>query len=194
MKTKEQLQQVLPPEEPHSDGVEYDHDLYEGEEHYDNHGFYEEGYRIGDDEVRAIIEAQFPDFETFGVKIPKTAELMEKDTVENIIEVTNSSKVEANDENIEITTSNYEETTALIEEDTTIQTQNNDEIMNYNDDREDNSKEILASKGDDVLIDDEVEKPMKKMKKVKKMKKKRRMIETLFLSTYYLYTFFYKNQ
>ena len=122
--------------------------------------------------MRAIIEAQFPDFETFGVKIPKTAELMEKDTVENIIEVTNSSKVEANDENIEITTSNYEETTALIEEDTTIQTQNNDEIMNYNDDREDNSKEILASKGDDVLIDDEVEKPMKKMKKVKKMKKK----------------------
>ena len=122
--------------------------------------------------MRAIIEAQFPDFETFGVKIPKTAELMEKDALENIIEATKSSKVGANDEDIEITTSYYEETTALIEEDTTIQTQNNDEIMEYNDDGEDNSKDILASKGDDVLIDGEVEKPMKKMKKVKKMKKK----------------------
>ena len=129
--------------------------------------------RIGDDEVRAIIEAQFPDFETFGVKIPKTAELLEKDALENIKEMSELSEVEGNDEDIEITTSSYEETTALIEEETTIQTQNNDDLMEYNDDEEDTSKDILASKGDDVLIDEEgVEKPMKKMKKVKKMKKK----------------------
>ena len=43
--TKEQLQQVLPVEEPHSDGVVAEYDLYEGEELYDNPGFYEEGYR-----------------------------------------------------------------------------------------------------------------------------------------------------
>jgi len=172
--TKEQLQQVLPVEELPSDGGMVEYDLYEGEELYDNHGFYEEGYsRIGDDEVRAIIEAQFPDFETFGVKIPKTADLLEKDSMEDMIEVSDLSEVEGNDENIEITTSSYEETTAVIEEETTIQTQYNDELMEYSDDEEDTSKDILASKGDDVLIDEEgVEKPLKKMKKVKKMKKK----------------------
>ena len=71
----------------------------------------------------------------------------------------------------ETTTVSSEETTLLDVEETTLIDEEETTFAPQSDDKE-TSSDIIASKGDDVaLSEDIVDKPTKKMKKVKKLKK-----------------------
>merc|ERR1711892_58890 len=176
--TKTQMQLAV---SPHGeDSLEYDqehlvdtYDQYEADGFYDPNGFYEDGFRIGDDEVQAIIAAQLSDFESFGVKIPKTSEELEK---EDGGKHENYPEIQSYIEESETTTFSPEETTFLNEEETTFPAQNTEEITisdeEENMDDKENKSDIVSSIGDDVNIsEDIVKEPTKKMKKVKKLKK-----------------------
>ena len=138
-------------------------------------------YRIGDDEVQAIIAAQLSDFESFGVKIPKTSDELEKEDGrkhENYPEI--QSYIEESETTTfspeETTFLNEEETTFSNEEETTFPAQSTEEITISDDeenmDDKENKSDIVSSIGDDVNIsEDIVKEPTKKMKKVKKLKK-----------------------
>ena len=119
-------------------------------------------FRIGDNEVQAIIDAQLADFESFGVRIPKTPEVLDL-----------SSEVLEEDEEFEATTAmnDSEETTVkeVVIEDTTLIPESTDDQWG--------SGEIVSSEGDDMVIneqsfDDETKEDKKrKMRKIKKLKK-----------------------
>ena len=133
--------------------------------------------RIGDDEVQAIIDAQLSDVGSFGVRIPKTQEKLEKEAAEkNIKSFKMKESIEVNEDS-EITTlsSDIQETTLEDEEETTTQTIIEENIKDISDTQ--NTSEIVSSSGDDLVLSEEivdikeVDEPMKKLKKVKKLKK-----------------------
>merc|ERR1711874_703516 len=132
------------------------------------------------------IEAQFPDFESFGVRIPKTPDELQEEAMEDVEDVKKDAvgtnyeltNVETNqeEEKSETTTVSSEETTVLVEEETTIEAEYDEdrEIEEMHGEENTNSKDILASKGDDVFInEDDIDEPIKKVKKLKKLKKDR---------------------
>jgi len=181
---EEELEEALPQQEQQHFQPRPVVDDYS--QYYDDHGFYQQGFRIGEDEVQAIIEAQFPDFESFGVRIPKTPDELQEEAMEDVEDVKKDAvgtnyeltNVETNqeEEKSETTTVSSEETTVLVEEETTIEAEYDEdrEIEEMHGEENTNSKDILASKGDDVFInEDDIDEPIKKVKKLKKLKKDR---------------------